>query len=197
MRFSNVVLTAIAAAGVQADEALYTVFYNDVTENAQEYLSYIQANTAAGFTDLLSLYTELATYTDDSYTSIFTEEDFPASELSSFVVNLPWYSSRIEPEVAAAETGESEEESETGEETETETGSESESETGEETETETGSESESESESETSATGTSASESAETETSTDAAVSIDHPKSTLLMGLTAAVVSITFGVFAL
>ncbi|AOA64976.1 Cell wall mannoprotein with putative lipase activity [Komagataella phaffii CBS 7435] len=194
MRFSNVVLTAIAAAGVQADEALYTVFYNDVTENAQEYLSYIQANTAAGFTDLLSLYTELATYTDDSYTSIFTEEDFPASELSSFVVNLPWYSSRIEPQVAAAETGESEEESETGE-------SEEESETGEETETETGSESESESESETSATGTgtgtSASESAETETSTDAAVSIDHPKSTLLMGLTAAVVSITFGVFAL
>ncbi|CAI5168837.1 AVN_HP_G0119590.mRNA.1.CDS.1 [Saccharomyces cerevisiae] len=42
----------------------------------------------------------MTTATDDSYTSYFTEMDF--AQITTAMVQVPWYSSRLEPEIIAA-----------------------------------------------------------------------------------------------
>ncbi|ODV86075.1 hypothetical protein CANARDRAFT_150147 [[Candida] arabinofermentans NRRL YB-2248] len=80
--------------------------FQDIGENQSEYYSYIVENASSFVfpTDLIAIYTQITTYTDDSYTSLF--DDIKPTELSaieSLMTELPWYSTRLGPAIASAE----------------------------------------------------------------------------------------------
>lgn len=98
MQFSRASLLSIALAlsvKVQADQADYlTAYYEDINNNINDYLSYVAANpTVPGVQELLALYQNIRTYTDDSYTTL-ANPGLEAS-LSAFATGLPWYSERL------------------------------------------------------------------------------------------------------
>ncbi|CDK24598.1 unnamed protein product [Kuraishia capsulata CBS 1993] len=97
-------LTNRAAAAVDSSEvAFVTVFYNDLKGNLNEYLSYIQAHTENDNAPLLSLYAQVQTYTDDSYTTVIDDNIY--KEISTFATALPWYSTRLVSEYEDAVGG--------------------------------------------------------------------------------------------
>lgn len=108
MQFSNSAIISIASllASVSA-ENIIVALNSDVAGNVNDYLQYVQQNTEVNAAPLLSLYQQAQTYTDDSYTTLITGEEL--SSLSAFVTQLPWYSSRIEPNVDDASATSSEE----------------------------------------------------------------------------------------
>lgn len=101
MKYSAVL--AVAGAGLvaanQVDVA--TVLLSDVKDNLNEYIALV-GGTIPIPTVLVDLYTQVATYTDDSYTTLLT--DFPVAEVESIVTELPWYSSRLESKLSVAAT---------------------------------------------------------------------------------------------
>jgi hypothetical protein len=97
-------LLALAPFVLGQDNAVLEVVIQDIKGNVNEYLSYIQAGNIPP-SGVLNLYQQVATYTDDSYTTLFSDVDEAA--VSTYITNVPWYSSRIEPQLAAVETGES------------------------------------------------------------------------------------------
>lgn len=77
------------------------VIINDIESHASDYISLETSNS--GFqipAQVLSLYAALATYTDQSFTTLFSELDVTA--LTATVTNLPWYSSRLLPSLERA-----------------------------------------------------------------------------------------------
>jgi hypothetical protein len=103
MQLSQEVIISIAAlmATVSAENILVAL-NSDIGSNVQQYLSFVQANTGANVAPLLSLYQQAQTYTDNSYTTLVNEQEL--ASISAFATNLPWYSSRLLPELAASAT---------------------------------------------------------------------------------------------
>lgn len=103
MQLSQASLFAAAAflSSVSA-ENLLVVVNSDIGANLADYLSYRQAHTTEDYGPLLSLYEEGQTYTDDSYTTLVGSAEM--SSLSAFATALPWYSSRILPQLDASVT---------------------------------------------------------------------------------------------
>ncbi|CAI8510036.1 Temperature shock-inducible protein 1 [Pichia kudriavzevii] len=91
MQLSLSVILSIATllATTKAEDS-EKVLEHDLKHHKSEYVSYVEAHT-----ELESAFSRIDTYTDDSFTTIL--------DLSSFVVNLPWYSSRLESKLEKSE----------------------------------------------------------------------------------------------
>lgn len=101
MQLSQTSLFAIAAflSSISAENLLVAV-NSDIAANLADYLSYKQEHSTLDYAPLLSLYEEGQTYTDDSYTTLVDSAEM--ASLSAFATALPWYSSRILPELDAS-----------------------------------------------------------------------------------------------
>lgn len=101
MQLSSSVILSIASlmAAVSAENVLVAL-NSDIGANVNQYLSYVQQNTAADVAPLLALYQQAQTYTDDSYTTLVDASQL--ASISAFAEQLPWYSSRILPELAVS-----------------------------------------------------------------------------------------------
>lgn len=101
MRF-QLGLLILAAAFVKADEdAVLSVILQDIESYQSDYLSYIQEGHAVP-SGVLQVYQQITTYTDDSYTTLYSQID--ESAVATFITGVPWYSSRLASKIAAAET---------------------------------------------------------------------------------------------
>lgn len=88
-----------SAAG-PADFQFLTVLVGDYNSNRKEYIDYIR--TAASVPQEVTLLAlQVATYTDDSYTTMLTNSNLNVATLRSFATRLPWYT-RLESELSAA-----------------------------------------------------------------------------------------------
>jgi len=100
-------LTVTAAALINAQTAdqlaELNVIVDDVKSHMSDYLGLISSG-AVSVSDLPAGVMELAlavqTATDDSYTSLYKDVD--VNKLGPFLTALPWYSSRLEPELGSA-----------------------------------------------------------------------------------------------
>lgn len=112
MQFSQSTILSIATLmAVISAENVLVALNSDIKSNVQQYLSYVQENTQANVAPLLSLYQQAQTYTDESYTTLVNSDEL--ASISSFAQELPWYSSRILPELQVSETTTQETASET------------------------------------------------------------------------------------
>ncbi|GME97797.1 hypothetical protein B5S28_g3861 [[Candida] boidinii] len=92
MKFSTILPIIASLSTVAFADNLITAIVSDINGNLNQYLSYIAANNIdAG--PLISLYRQVQTYTDDSYTTL-ANPGLEAS-LSAFATGLPWYSERL------------------------------------------------------------------------------------------------------
>ncbi|GMF10027.1 unnamed protein product [[Candida] boidinii] len=92
MKFSTILPIVASLSTVAFADNLVTAIVSDINGNLNQYLSYIAANNIdAG--PLISLYRQVQTYTDDSYTTL-ANPGLEAS-LSAFATGLPWYSERL------------------------------------------------------------------------------------------------------
>lgn len=97
MQFHNAVLLSIATLLTSSfAKDIVIVIKEDIKANAEQYSSFIQANSAE-LAPLISLYKEAETYTDDSYTTLLDDQEL--TSIIDFATALPWFSSRIEPKV--------------------------------------------------------------------------------------------------
>ncbi|CAI4055393.1 putative lipase SKDI_02G1730 [Saccharomyces kudriavzevii IFO 1802] len=98
------VLTAVAslaAADSAAETAELQAIIGDINSHLSDYLGLETGNS--GFkipADVLSVYQQVMTYTDDAYTTLFSELDYDA--ITKTIVKLPWYTTRLSSEIAAA-----------------------------------------------------------------------------------------------
>ncbi|KOH00391.1 putative lipase DI49_1099 [Saccharomyces eubayanus] len=98
------VLTAIAsfaAAETAGQTAELQAIIGDINSHLSDYLGLETGNS--GFqipADVLSVYQQVMTYTDDSYTTLFSKLDYDA--ITKTIVKLPWYTTRLSSEIAAA-----------------------------------------------------------------------------------------------
>lgn len=95
--------TAASFASAQSQEEIdeYNVLVSDIKAHASDYLSIAINDPSISIpSGVLQIYQEVATATDDSYTTLYQDLDF--NQISNLVVSLPWYSSRLEGELASA-----------------------------------------------------------------------------------------------
>ncbi|KAK6460057.1 Seripauperin and TIP1 family-domain-containing protein [Scheffersomyces coipomensis] len=84
------VLFGLTKAADSSDAAFLTAFVGDFNSNKKEYIQFIA--TATGVPAVVtSLALEVATYTDDSYTTLLDDPNINVSSLEAFATNLPWY----------------------------------------------------------------------------------------------------------
>lgn len=98
-------LLAFLAQQVRADsnaEAIeFQAILSDVNGHLNDYISLAMNNPSFTIpSGVLDVYTQMTTYTDDSYTTLFSELDMTA--INSALSQLPWYSSRLQPEIQSA-----------------------------------------------------------------------------------------------
>ncbi|QHS76129.1 putative GPI-anchored mannoprotein SPAR_O01570 [Saccharomyces paradoxus] len=95
-------VAALASAQTQEEIDELNVILNDVKSNLQEYIS-LAEDSSSGFSlsslpsGVLDIGLALASATDDSYTTLYSEVDFAA--VSKMLTMVPWYSSRLLPEL--------------------------------------------------------------------------------------------------
>ena len=97
-------LTAAVFASAQTSTqvAELSVLLQDVSSNLADYMS-LATTPGTGFSledmpsGVLSIGMALATATDDSYTSMYSEVDFAG--ISSMLTELPWYTSRLKSQI--------------------------------------------------------------------------------------------------
>ncbi|CAI4772479.1 CEI_1a_G0048780.mRNA.1.CDS.1 [Saccharomyces cerevisiae] len=95
-------IAALASAQTQEEIDELNVILNDVKSNLQEYIS-LAGDSSSGFSlsslpsGVLDIGLALASATDDSYTTLYSEVDFAA--VSKMLTMVPWYSSRLLPEL--------------------------------------------------------------------------------------------------
>lgn len=91
---SAIFLATLCSAGTSEDIAFLTALVSDYSSNRRQYVDYFMTaqNVPAGLT-LLAL--QVATYTDDSYTTLINNSNLDITSLMSFATGLPWYT-RIE-----------------------------------------------------------------------------------------------------
>ncbi|CAI5215748.1 BTE_HP_G0181680.mRNA.1.CDS.1 [Saccharomyces cerevisiae] len=93
-------IAALASAQTQDQINELNVILNDVKSHLQEYIS-LAEDSSSGFSlsslpsGVLDIGLALASATDDSYTTLYSEVDFAA--VSKMLTMVPWYSSRLEP----------------------------------------------------------------------------------------------------
>lgn len=93
--FKFALLTALSVSVVKAadsdDVEFLTNLVNDYKSHTGEYASFLR--TAKSIPDALtSLAVEVATYTDDSYTTMLDDDNIDVDSLEDFATELPWYS---------------------------------------------------------------------------------------------------------
>nr|CAA52447.1 serine-rich protein [Saccharomyces cerevisiae] len=94
-------IAALASAQTQEEIDELNVILNDVKSNLQEYIS-LAEDSSSGFSlsslpsGVLDIGLALSA-TDDSYTTLYSEVDFAA--VSKMLTMVPWYSSRLLPEL--------------------------------------------------------------------------------------------------
>ena len=97
---------ALANAQTASQLAELNVILGDVKNNLNDYMGLVTSGKIS-LNDLpagvLDIGMALASATDDSYTTLYKEVDFDA--IAPFLTALPWYSSRLEAELATI-TGE-------------------------------------------------------------------------------------------
>lgn len=92
---------SFASAQSQAEIDEYNVLVSDIKAHASDYLSVAINDPSISIpSGVLEIYQEVATATDESYTTLYQDLDF--NQISNLVVSLPWYSSRLEGELASA-----------------------------------------------------------------------------------------------
>ncbi|CCD27150.1 SRP1/TIP1 family protein NDAI_0J02580 [Naumovozyma dairenensis CBS 421] len=97
---------AHAAATPSATEiAELNVLMNDVSSHLTDYMVLaLTPGSSFSLTDMpagiLDIGLALATATDKSYTTLYSEVDFAG--VQSMITKLPWYSTRLEPEIISA-----------------------------------------------------------------------------------------------
>lgn len=114
MKLSIALLSAIVLVkAADADDVDFlTNLVNDYKSNTGDYADFIR--TASSVPAVISsLALDVATYTDDSYTTMLDDDGLDIDSLEDFATELPWYSSRLLRE-GGAETAET---AETGAET--------------------------------------------------------------------------------
>ncbi|KAF6009476.1 hypothetical protein HII13_003555 [Brettanomyces bruxellensis] len=98
-------LASVAMAELDAEQVeSLTVLFSDIENNINQYLSYLSSNSDVTFpTNLIGIFKSIATYTDDSYTTILAAlPDSEYEQIQSLETALPWYTSRIEPKITVA-----------------------------------------------------------------------------------------------
>ncbi|CAI4038477.1 hypothetical protein SMKI_05G0870 [Saccharomyces mikatae IFO 1815] len=99
-------IAAFASAQTQDQINELNVILNDVKSNIQEYIS-LASDPNSGFSlasmpaGILDLGMALASATDDSYTTFYSEVDFAG--VSKMLTQVPWYSSRLAPALKSLE----------------------------------------------------------------------------------------------
>lgn len=90
--------TSSSAIGLEVQ--FLTVLVGDYNSNRKDYIDFIR--TAASVPPEVTLLAlQVATYTDDSYTTMLTNTDLDVATLRSFATRLPWYT-RLEKELSSA-----------------------------------------------------------------------------------------------
>lgn len=98
-------LPVILAESLTPEEAIgMEVLLEDIKSYRSEYQSFLAelaGTSSKNFpTKLIQLYTAMTTYTDDSYTTMFSEVDqAEMTTMEGLMQELPWYSSRLLPEI--------------------------------------------------------------------------------------------------
>ncbi|GME74596.1 unnamed protein product [Ambrosiozyma monospora] len=112
MKFNTALTLLLTSATTQAalsseEAGALNILFQDINENRDEYQSYIVANTEVAFpTTLVQIYTAMTTYTDDSYTTLFADlPDDQVTSIEQLVTALPWYSTRLLPEIVSEFAG--------------------------------------------------------------------------------------------
>ncbi|CAI4064836.1 hypothetical protein SKDZ_09G1510 [Saccharomyces kudriavzevii ZP591] len=109
MSFTKITaLLAAAAASTKLVSAIgqyevveFDAILADVKANLEQYMSLAMDNPNFSLpSGVLDVYQHMTTATDDSYTSYFTEMDF--AQITTAMVQVPWYSSRLVPEILSA-----------------------------------------------------------------------------------------------
>ena len=94
-------IASLAVAETAAQTAELQAIISDINSHLSDYLGLETGNS--GFqipSDVLSVYQQVITYSDDAYTTLFSELDFDA--ITKTIVALPWYTTRLSSEIAAA-----------------------------------------------------------------------------------------------
>ncbi|CCD26304.1 SRP1/TIP1 family protein NDAI_0H01300 [Naumovozyma dairenensis CBS 421] len=93
-------LAAIASAQSGYEVAEFNAILVDVQAHLQEYMSLAMNN--ADFTipsGVLEVYEQLTTYTDETYTTLFSAINF--AQVTTVMEQVPWYSSRLIPIISS------------------------------------------------------------------------------------------------
>lgn len=87
---------------VHANNADYGfVLFQDIRANVDQYISLFMGGSDIQVPEVIGEYYQMiATYTDDSYSYIFS--DFPVIEVTEAVEQLPWYSTRLSSTLSEA-----------------------------------------------------------------------------------------------
>ncbi|CAH6722653.1 repressed By RIM101 protein 2 [[Candida] jaroonii] len=94
MQIKFLALLSTIALVKSDDVDFLTGLVNDYKSHTADYLKFIQTADSVPAA-LTSLAVQVATYTDDSYTTLLADSDINVSSLKAFATELPWYS-RIE-----------------------------------------------------------------------------------------------------
>ncbi|QLG73735.1 hypothetical protein HG535_0F02460 [Zygotorulaspora mrakii] len=98
----SAILIALAVAGVSAIEPIQSAEINVILSDARGHLQdYMSVMTTINIPPaIMEIGMAMATATDDSYTTYYSEIDF--DQVNTLVRELPWYSSRLAPALTAA-----------------------------------------------------------------------------------------------
>lgn len=103
MQFSQLIsLLAVSASVLAADSqeiAFVTNLVSDAKANSRQYLEYYATATQLIPQQFVELAQKIQTYTDDSYTTLITDNDVDVEALESFAKAVPW-ASRLHVEAA-------------------------------------------------------------------------------------------------
>lgn len=96
MHFSNLIALSIASGSVLAadaqDVAFITNLVADAKAHSRQYLEYYATATKLIPHEVVQLAQQIQTYTDNSYTTLITDNDVDVEALESFAKELPWAS---------------------------------------------------------------------------------------------------------
>ena len=97
-KFVALLAAAVSVQGITTEQKIQEmeILMSDVNSHLSDYVGL--GGKVAIPNVLFNMYAEMATATDDSYTTIFAALDM--SVISSMMTNLPWYSSRLLPLVS-------------------------------------------------------------------------------------------------
>lgn len=90
----------IASAINGYEVAEFNAIVVDVQANLNEYISLAENNADFQLPDgVLDVYTQLTTYTDESYTTLFSAINF--EQVTTVMHQLPWYTTRLAPIISS------------------------------------------------------------------------------------------------